>query len=158
MFYFVANSVSLKLKSTRRNIKVNAIVIDKSAKKEADPPKKANPFGAVQSKPVPSKETKTTEASGSKDTKVKEEPVSPKKNQAPSKPQQGKSSIASFFGKSTSSNASKTNKSVADATVKIENVKIKDEPVEVKEPTNETKATQKRPHSNASGKCEKSIV
>ncbi|XP_031622883.1 DNA polymerase delta subunit 3 [Contarinia nasturtii] len=147
--------VSLKLKSARRNIKVNPIIVDKSIKKEVIPPKKANPFGTFQSKASQSKEAKPDSASSSKDAKVKEEKVSPKqsspkKKQPPSKAQQGKSSISSFFAsKPTSSNASKADKLVADATVKVEKVQIKDEPVDVNT-TNDTKATQKRPHSNAS--------
>lgn len=151
----------MKLNSKPRNIKVNKIVVlpaEKSIKKEAEPQKKSNLFGFAQSKPGQANEAKTDKNSTSskiKDTKVKDEKLSPKKqspkkSQPPPKSQQGKSSIASFFGsKPSTSNVTKTEKSVSEATSKIEKVKIKDEPVEGT--PNGTNGTQKRPHSNTSG-------
>lgn len=154
----------MKIESDKRNIKVNQIVIpptEKSIKKEPAPVKKpSNLFGTVQSKPQP-KDVKAGKDSGShsKDVTVKEEKKSPTKS-SPKKSQpaktskapQGKSSIASFFAKpstSSTSTASKVNKSVFEAAAKIESVKIKDEPVETT--VNDSKNAIKRPHSNASG-------
>lgn len=153
------------MKSDKRNIAVNKIVVPPQVKKESEIVKKPpNIFGTVQSKPQLTKDVKNESNSASNSANVKKEKISPnrspgKKNQAAAKPtgkmQQGKSSssIASFFGKkpSTASAPSTTHdKSVSDAAAKIEKVKIKDEPiVDVKsEPTN----TSKRYLSNASGK------
>lgn len=160
-------SISLKLKSDQRNIKVAKIIVpptEKSIKKEAEHPKKTNNiFGAAQSKPVQSKSGHSKEVkndSSSKDAKMKEEKSSPKKqspkkNQPPAK--QSKSSIASFFGsKPTTSNAAKPSaKSVAEATFKIESVQIKDEPIDIT--PNEPQITQKRPFSNTSGEFTETI-
>lgn len=118
-----------------------------------EPSKKTSPFAAFQSKPAQLK-TEKDSANSSKDTNGKEKKVSPKKsspktNQTSSKAQQGKSSIASFFAKPTTSTASKPDKSIQKIAAKVERVDIKDEPVVDK--TNDTKTTQKRPHSNTSG-------
>ncbi|XP_055304890.1 uncharacterized protein LOC129569757 [Sitodiplosis mosellana] len=152
--------ISLKLNSNPRNVKVHEIVVpqaEKSIKKESEPPKKTNLFGVAASKQAEKKEVKTVknESGSSKEAKVKEEKTSPKKqspkkNQPPSKAQSSKS-IASFFGSkpsSSKSNATKADKSVSEATSKIESVTIKDEPVE--ETSSGTKNTQKRFHSNTS--------
>lgn len=152
----------MKIKGNPRNVKVHKIVIpqsEKIVKKEVDPPKKSNLFGMASSKPAAKKENRAEQkvTESSKDAKVKEEKTSPKK-QSPKKNQssqlkaQPSKSIASFFGSKPStstSNAVKTNNSVAEATSKIESVKIKDEPVEVT--SNDTKNTQKRSHPNTSG-------
>lgn len=153
----------MKLKSNPRNVRVHKIVVpqsEKAVKKEVEPPKKSNPFGMTSSKPADKKEIKAEQkvTESSKDIKVKEEKTSPKK-QSPKKSQpsqqlkaQPGKSIASFFGSKPStstSNAVKVNSSVVEATSKIENVKIKDEPVEAT--ANGTKNTQKRSHSNTSG-------
>lgn len=158
-------SISLKTKSNPRNVKVAKIIIpttEKPMKKEPEPPKKTNIFGAAQSKSAQSK-SKSNQTnvekndSGSEDVKVKQETSSPKKQspkkQAPAK--QNKSSIASFFGsKPSTSNASKTNKSVSEATKKIESVKIKEE-VNDTAPS-DAKSSQKRPLPT-SGKLTESL-
>lgn len=148
----------MKIKSEKRNIAVNKIVVPPQVKKEATVSKNtSNIFGTAQPKPQ-----STNSANNSKDLKVKEEKtspkMSPKKNQPAAKPsakgQQGKnsSSISSFFAKpSTSSVPSKTNnKSISDAASKMEKVQINDEPIQnVKiEPEN----ANKRQLSNTSGK------
>lgn len=132
---------------------------EKSIKKEPEPPKKpSNPFemSSSSSSKVSSNQVKTEKTFGgpSKDVKVKEETKSPqkspKKNQAAksAKAAQGKSSIASFFAsKPPSTGTSKVDKSISEATTKIESVKIKDEPV-VTSTTNSTSTTSKRPHSS----------
>lgn len=167
-FLSPTNSIALKINSEKRHIAANKIVVPPQVKKEPEVKKtSSNFFGAGQSKPQSAKKVKNESGSAgnSKEINVKTEKTSPnrsptkKNNQSAAKPssktQQGKSSasIASFFGKnqSTSSAPSRTHdKSVLDATSKIEKVQIKDEPVEsVKnEPTN----TSKRYLSNASGK------
>lgn len=163
------HSISLKLGSENRNFKSTtknvAQSVEKSIKKEVEPQKKStNLFSATASKSLESKDTKL-DTKITKDVKVKDEKTSPsnkqspKKSQAPAKtakPQQGKSSIASFFSSKPSTTAStKPEKMVSEATAKIEKVQIKDEPVE--SASSESKNTQKRPYSNSSGMQENSI-
>lgn len=153
------NSIALKLKSEKRNIVVNKIVVPPPVRKEPAVQKKStNMFAAAQSKSKSPTNVKKENDSAKDTIKIKEEKTSPKKspkkNQPAGKGQQGKasSSISSFFGKpSTSSAPSKVpDKSVSEAASKIEKVQIKDEPVETVK--KETANTNKRQLSNASGK------
>lgn len=151
------------MESEKRSFKSTRSVAP-PVKKAVDPPapkKPTNIFSAVPSKPAQSKDVKSEKNAINTAKEVKKEEKtspsrtqSPKKGQAPSKSAkapQAKSSIASFFSSkpSTSTTTAKPDKLVAEATTKIESVKIKDEPVEVT--TNETKNTHKRPHPNTSG-------
>lgn len=127
---------------------------EKSIKKQMEPPKKAaNPFGAVSLKPQPKEaEIDKKAVNGLKDLKIKDENSSPKKNQPVknAKAPQGKSSIASFFAKPSTSSTPRTEKLAPDAPPKIESVDIKKDTIQSKV-ENGTKI-QKRPHPNTSGK------
>lgn len=156
-WFSFAFSIALKLDLGKRDIKVSDIVVPPPVKKQPEP-KKNTLFGAAKPKASETK-TEKTSPSSSKATKSsspkKESPKkeSPKKNQSTAKKPQGKS-IANFFGSkpsSSSSAKSSTNKSVAETTIKIEKVQIKEEP----STSSDSKPAQKphkRNHSNTDGK------
>lgn len=116
-------------------------------KKEVEPPKKpANPFG-FKSKPQPKEaEIDKKTVNGLKDLKIKDEKISPKKNQPvkTTKAAQGKSSIASFFAKPSTSSTPRVEKLAPEAARKVESVEIKKDAIHSE--------VKKRPHSNTSGK------
>lgn len=149
----------MKIKSGKRNIKVNKIAVP-PPKKENEPQKKQikSFFGASTSKSEPKTET-ITSTSTSKSKEIKQEKISPrkespKKNQSKSHKQtQGKSSIATFFSSKPTANgtkASSSDKAISQATIDIEKVEIKDEPV-VSPVLNSSKSSLKRSHLNTSG-------
>lgn len=151
----------MKLESNKRDVKVNDIIVPPVVK-VPEPKKKAPNSLFGPPKPKPEIKSESTSPSSSKDVKsvqsVKSpKKESPKKNQSAAKvtkQPQGKSSIATFFNKPTSSSSNKKpqDKSVAEATVKIEQVKLKEEPETSNGTANASKNPHKRNLSNASGK------
>lgn len=153
----------MKADYKRRDVKVNGTVVIQansvSIEKKPEPTKKPTTslFNTTKPKQEKKPEIKTEKTSpvlsnpSGNQKKVTPERKSPRKNQSNTKQTQAKS-IANFFGsKTTSSTADKkaSEKSVAEATIKIKTVEIKDDPE-----TN-NKSSSKNPHkrnlSNASG-------
>lgn len=132
----------MKADYKRRDVKINGTVVppvnNVPAEKKPEPTKKptSNLFNTAKPKQEQQPEIKTEKTSpvlpkpSDNKKKVGPERKSPRKNQSNTQPIQVKS-IANFFGsKPTSSTADKkaSEKSVAEATLKIETVEIKDEP------------------------------
>lgn len=153
----------MKADYKRQDVKVNGSVVrpvnNVPVEKKSEPTKKPTTslFNTTKPKQEKQPEIKTEKTSpvlpkpSENGKKVTPERRSPRKHQSSTKPTQVKS-IANFFGsKPTSSKVDikASEKSVAETTIKIENIEIKDEP----ETNNKSsKNPHKRNLSNASGK------
>lgn len=161
--FYLNSSISLPIKSEKRDVKVSEIVIPQagpSVKKENNAPQKpSNSLFGAAAKSNARKDIKSepsTSAQSAKTVLKQEKTPSPKKdsksNAKNTKPTTGKSISSFFSGKPASStqsasNTSKMDKMVSNATAKIEKVEIVDEPVEVK--ANGSKNGHKRSHSTS---------
>lgn len=153
----------MKADYKRRDVTVNGSVVppvnNVPVEKKPEPTKKPTTslFNTTKPKQEKQPEIKTEKTPpilpkpSDNGKKVTPERKSPRKHQSNTKPAQVKS-IANFFGsKPTSSKVDKktAEKSVAETTIKIETIEIKDEP----ETNNKTsKNPHKRNLSNASGR------